>query len=232
MGIAKANRRRKAPVRKRTKRVLTGKRKRTPAEPIPVDIDWFRARLKDRNITQRSLAAALKKDAAVLTRILQGKREFEASDVAVIAELLQENTDEVLRRLGAPVVARGVRIAGKITPDGRVSTVSARKGALMHSIDMPANAEALIAETEGGPLGAYNGAAFIYTPTSTDDPAPHECFGRLCIIEADNHLTPLLGTLAKASERGKVTLEVFGSEEKISVSKVHRASAVVAIFLA
>lgn len=214
---------------KKGKDVIGGRKK--TARP-PVDAAWIVARCKELGLTQADLARALRRDSSMITRSLQGARSFDGSDIAGLAQTLQVSTDEIHRRLGHPVPRRGVIVAGKITGDAKVSTVSARKGATVRNLELPPDAEAYVAETEGTALEPYHGATFVVSAMDARNPAPFEAFGRLCIVEADNNLVPYLGTLSKASTRAAVRLTLFGTGGVVTVREVHRASPVLAIFFA
>lgn len=202
---------------------------RPKASRPTADFEWIKHRCAELGLTQADLARALRRDSSMITRSLQGSRAFDGNDIAGLASALQVSTDEVHRRLGHPVPSAGVVIVGKITGDAKVSTVSARKGGRVRAIDIPAGAEAYVAETHGSPLEAFAGAHFIAAAVNHDAPVPPDSFGRLCIVEADVHLVPMLGTLGKATQRGHVMLTLFGSGEQITVQHVHRASPVLAI---
>lgn len=205
-------------------------RGRKPTPRGVVDAAWIVTRCKELGLTQADLARALRRDSSMITRSLQGGRAFDGADIAGLAATLQVSTDEIHRRLGHPVPSRGVVVAGKITGDAKVSTVSARKGALVRSLELPPDAEAYIAETEGTPLEEYHGACFVVAAMDARQPAALEAFGRLCVVEADDLLVPLLGTLGKAPSRAGVRLTLFGTNETMNVKKVHRASPVLAIY--
>lgn len=202
---------------------------RPKANRPAIDFEWIKQRCAELGLSQADLARALRRDSSMITRSLQGSRTFDGNDIAGLASALRVTTDEVHRRLGHPVPATGVTVAGKITSDARVSTVSARKGGKVRPLDIPPLAEAYVAETKGGPLEPYDKAQFIIAPTDPETPAAPDAFGRLCVVEADDHLTPFLGTLGKAATRGQVLLTLFGTGETLTVHRIHRATPVLAI---
>lgn len=208
------------------------KRRGRPAPTrIQIDADWFRDRIEQLRLSHREVAAALMRDPAILSRTLAGGREFDARDVVNLAQVLRVSADEILQHMGYEVAQSGVPVVGRITPDGRISHITTRRGQTI-TAQVGLGSQALIFECPSGPLQPYHGAAVVYTPPSDDIPVPPDAIGRLCIVEADDHVTPVLGTLARASERGRVRLTVFGTGEEMSVSKLHSASMISAIFLA
>lgn len=212
-------------------RTMSTTRGRPKSEPMELDVDWIKERLRELNLKQADLAAALGRNPSLITRSLQGARAFDARDVVELSRVLKVSTDEILRRIGYDVATRGAPIVGKLMGTGQVSPVGARRGLAARSLDFPANAEAIIAETEGSPLAGYHGATFVVEGVNESNPAPMGNVGKLCVVEADEHLVPYVGTLGKGP-RGAATLEVLGTGEKLTVHRVHRASAVLAIVFA
>lgn len=202
---------------------------RPPKERLKIDSDWFNDRLKARGLSQRAAAQIIGRHASVFTRSLKGTRRFDVDDIVSLRSVLQCSSDDILRRLGYPVESYGVPIIGKITSDGRVSTVTGRKGGTVSIPDMPADARAYVVEADGGTLAAYANAAFIVQEGPAGATIKPEVFGRLCIVEADPHITPVLGVLGKAPQRGAVALTLFQSSEVIQLQKIHRCSEVLAI---
>jgi transcriptional regulator with XRE-family HTH domain len=213
-------------------RPLGGKGGRPPRTPIKPNREWFKELLSHQHMTQAQLAAAINRHSSVLSKSLKGERRMDLDDVVGISNTLGVSPDDVIANLGYSVQPRGVPIVGKVTGEGRVSTVTARKGVLFRALQMPPDAEALVLETEGSKLAAYNGAVVVYMKTSSETPVPPDSIGRLCVVEADDHLVPILGVLKRAPQRNAVLLEVFGTGTEMTVHKLHRASIVLAIFMA
>lgn len=209
---------------------MAGARGRPRKEVLTPDIDWFKRQFRGAGLNQKEIALAIGRHAAVLTRSLKGERRFDLDDVVKLANTLKVPLDEVAKRLGYVFEARGIPIVGKVTGDGKVSQVTSRKGGFIATSDFPLDAVAYVAETEGSPLSPYNGATFV--TASGAGPAAPDVVGRLCIVEADEHLVPMLGILGKAASRGAVTLTIFGTGETFTLKTVHRASIVLAILFA
>lgn len=206
---------------------MPGVRGRPRKELLTPDIDWFKRKFRSIGLNQKEIAQAIGRHAAVLTRSLKGERRFDLDDVVKLANTLKVPLDEVARRLGYIFEARGTPIVGKVTGDGKVSQVTSRKGGFVATSDFPLDAVAYVAETEGSALAPYHGATFV-TASGTGPAAP-DVIGRLCIVEADDYLVPMLGLLGKAPSRGAVSLTVFGTGETFTLKAVHRASIVLAI---
>lgn len=204
-------------------------RRRRPKEPLSIDSAWFNDRLRARGLSQRAAASIIGRHASIFSRSLKGARRFDVDDIVSLRSVLQCSSDEILRRLGYPVESQGVPIVGKITSDGRISTVTGRKGGQVSLPDMPADAKAYVVEADSGALAAYADAAVIVQEGPAGGTVKPEVFGRLCIVEADPHLTPVLGVLGKAPQRGSVALTMFQTAEAIQLQKIHRCSEVLAI---
>lgn len=203
-------------------------RGRPRSEKKTIDAVWMKARMDAVGIRSfAELSRGLGIDKAMMSKSLSGERVFSVKDVARMADTLKTSTDEVMRRLGYDVPKIGVPFVGKVMPDGRVSAVAARKGQQFYVQDAPPGAQALLAE---GPPG-YVGAVFLYVPQPAGKPVPLTMLGQLCVVEADNHVTPYLGTIVKGSGRGKLAIDLFGlpPDKKIDIETIHAASPVVSI---
>lgn len=203
---------------------------RPPAERPPVNKKWFDDRIRELKLTQHQVAVAIGKDRSVFNKALSGSRPTTAKEIAGLQRVLKVSAKEILRHLGYPVSEEGVPINGRVMGDGRVAPISARKGETLEISGFPQDAHAYVAETEGTPLSAYDGAVFICRRASTvQGPIPPEAVGRLAVVEADAHIVPMLGTINKVLNRGAVAFTTFGSNERLSLQKVHRVEIVLAI---
>lgn len=207
------------------------KRGRPQNPKLAIDQQWFSQRMKERGIKYLSdLGSEIGLTKSLITKTMtSGTRLPTASDVAGLAVALRVPTDEVMRRLGYKVHQTGIPIVGRITTDGRISPIIAKRGSLFKTDDVPLTAEALVAEVDSGPLAFVNGATFVYLPSPQTAAVPPSAMGRLCIVEADSHLTPFLAILSNVTIRSGATLHGFGTHEKITVRQVHRASPVLSI---
>lgn len=207
-----------------------GKGGRPPVNRPRPDKEWFDSRIKELGLTQEAIAAELGKDRSVLNRKIAGTRPVDSADVAGLHRVLRVSAREILKRLGYRVAPEGVPVVGKVMGDGRVSPVTSRKGIILDIAGYPHDAHAYVAETDGTPLSAYDGAAFICRAApATGMVVPPEAVGRLAIVEADAYPLPMLGTVHKVLSRGTVAFTVFGTAERMSLQKVHRVECVLAI---
>jgi len=201
-------------------------------EPRQIDKDWFRQQWKAVGLkSQAQLARIIGRDPSLFTRSIQGERSFNIDDLAGLANALGARSDEVMRRLGYDIDPQKIPYVGKIIAEGKVSTVSAQKGLSAALPNFPAGTVAYTVDVASGPLAAYNGAAFLCVPCPAG-PVSADLVGRLCVVEADNQLTPVLGVLGKGPSRGSVTLEVFGTSEVLTLQRVHRCGEIRAIIFA
>jgi transcriptional regulator with XRE-family HTH domain len=63
-----------------------------------MDKDWFRDRLRAANLTTEDVARALRRDRAVVSRILNGRQKPSLEQAQIIADLFGVDVGEVLRR--------------------------------------------------------------------------------------------------------------------------------------
>lgn len=214
-------------------RVAEEKRKkagRPPREKLNVDKKWFDDRMRDLKLTQSAVAVAIGRDRTVLNRALAGTRTPTGQEIAGLHRVLKASAREILKRLGYQVAQEGVPVVGKIMGDSKISTVTARKGVVLDIAGFPHDAHAYVAETEGTPLSAYEGAAFVCQIAPVGQtPVPPEAVGRLAVVEADAHPLPMLGTVNKVLSRGSVAFTLFGTNERLSLQKVHRVEVVLGI---
>jgi hypothetical protein len=200
-------------------------------KPVEFDGEWFRARMRELNVSGRQLAAQLQRDPALVSRSLAGERTFDARDVVGLAQILEVSPEEILVRMGFTVGCFGVPIIGRVLGDGRVSTVTPRKGELVANVKTAREARALVVEADKGDFAPYNGAAFVYTPDPAT-PVPVTAFGRLCVVECDEEIVPILAVVGRADSRGRSRLTVFATGEEKTAVKVHSAAPIVKIVMA
>jgi len=193
--------------------------------PFNLDTDWFDARMRDLRIgSWAELARLIGIDKAMLNKSKKGDRIFTVKDVAGLASKLEVSADEIMRRIGYSTSERTVMVVGRVLPDGRISAAGSRKGELQNVPDAPPGAVALTCDGIPG----YNEAVFIYVPEKSGKPVPLTVFDQLSVVEADEHLTPLLGTPIKMS-KNRLAIKLFGSGDRIEVEKLHSAAPIVSI---
>ncbi|WP_340646515.1 helix-turn-helix transcriptional regulator [Phenylobacterium sp.] len=88
------------------------------------DTGWFDARLAERGLSRRVMAAAAGMSEADLTLVFKDQRELSAAEVAAFAELLGAAPAEIARQAGVstPVPGGG--------PEARFSSLERRVAAL------------------------------------------------------------------------------------------------------
>ena len=88
------------------------------------DASWFDAKLAQRGLSRRVMAAAAGMSEAELTLVFKDQRELSADEVAAFAELLGEPAAEIARQAGisTPVPGR--------SPEERIGALERRVAAL------------------------------------------------------------------------------------------------------
>ena len=88
------------------------------------DAAWFDAKLAQRGLSRRVMAAAAGMSEAELTLVFKDQRELSADEVAAFAELLGEPAAEIARQAGVstPVPGR--------SPEERIGALERRVAAL------------------------------------------------------------------------------------------------------
>lgn len=91
------------------------------------DAEWFDARLAERGLSRSVMAAAAGMGEADLALAFKDQRELSAAEVAVFAELLGEQADEVASRAGisTPVPSRADPQARIVALERRVAALEA-----------------------------------------------------------------------------------------------------------
>lgn len=171
-----------------------------------IDKNWFLSRMKRRDLTQRKAAKALGMDPGQMSRLLNGKRKMQLTEVPGFAKLLGEASPDVISAAGINMrsnkVAEGeMAIVGRVDSAGTVHMEAKPIGAIpdQHGCD---NAVALRFESALTPLDPVDGWYVIVTekPVSTDEAVGHMA---LCEME-DGSLR--LCWLRKGYEPGRFRL--------------------------
>lgn len=74
-----------------------------------MDPEFFRERLKARNVKHVSLAAALGVDRSVVSKILSGERKVKVEEVAPLAQILGVSIDEVIEHAGLAAASEAAK---------------------------------------------------------------------------------------------------------------------------
>lgn len=107
---------------------------------------FFRARLRDRDISQRKLASLLKLDPASISLMLRGQRRMQPAEAQQIADILGLSVVEVMREAGMPIKdgRAQVPIAGSVEASGRITLMPAGTHELTAApVDVPLDGYAL-----------------------------------------------------------------------------------------
>jgi len=98
------------------------------------DAPWFDAKLAERGLSRRVMAAAAGMSEADLALVFKDQRELSAEEVAVFAELLGEPAAEIARQAGVstPVPGQGAE-ARLAALERRVATLEAELARLRRS---------------------------------------------------------------------------------------------------
>ena len=179
--------------------------KANPNPKYPIDKKWFVAKLQEKEITQRKMAAALGVDPASVSVLLSGNRRLQLAEAEVIAQLLNEPVVDVLRHAGVSVEAgsaESVPIVGWIDDENVVHfkrpatgqrTVEAPPG-------VPSGCVALRYETQNT-LGSRDGWLIFFVPGSVVDV---DALGRWSVVDVDGKT--VLRVINRGHSRGSYKL--------------------------
>lgn len=67
---------------------------------------------------------------------------------------------------------------------------------------------------------------FVYAPIEGNGPVSPLVLGRICVLEIEGMLMPVLGVPGRGAERGKMTVTVFVTGEKLTAEHLLSASPV------
>lgn len=191
-----------------------------------IDREWFEAQLRQSGRRKWAVVAReIGMEKSMVSRSLKGERAFTVRDIVGLASMFNTTPTEICKRIGYPIEKRGVPLVGTVRDDGKVSLVTAKKNEVFETVSPPPNASAIVGSMQSSDLQAYNGATFVFAPSEQ----PLAAFGQLCVVEAEGHLTPYLGTIVKGKDRNRVALELFGGKERIELEGVHLVSPVITI---
>lgn len=91
------------------------------------DRDWFMARLAERGLNQRVLAAAAGMSEAEIVLVFKDQRELSAEEVGIFADLLGAPAAEIADRAGisTPVPGQGDLVGRVLSLEKRVAALEA-----------------------------------------------------------------------------------------------------------
>jgi len=180
-----------------------------------VDTQWFRDRLRERDMSVRQLGRDMGWDAATASNALQGKRKIRPDEVAKLAGCLRVSPTKVMVALGVPADPYiMIPVVGVVRGDGSVNIDTAKP--IDHAEvpdDTPPDSAALVGQTAGGSatLACFDGALFVVGPMGS----PDHCVGRLAVAGGR------IGHLRQGLKRGsyRVSPMAGGESEDAKIDK-------------
>ena len=149
----------------------------------PINTEWFRDKLAEKQLSQRGLAKLMGLDAAAISLMLRGKREMRIAEAALIANFLGVSTEEVIAHVGpAKHEPSPVPIIGIINGNGRVQWRDSLGEVPRPVGELPINVAAIQCRTAGTNLD-YMDRWVLFIPEPHDDGQVRaECIDRLSIV--------------------------------------------------
>lgn len=168
-----------------------------------INTAWFKARLKDKGMSQRKLAKMLELDPASVSLTLRGKRELKMEEAVAVATLLGQPLDEVLLHAGVRPPKEGkymVKVGGSIDGTGTVHLNGARGERLVIAPPgLPESACALRYQTAMSTAEVMDGWIAYAAPGGSVDPS---AIGRLCLVQVGNKGPLVLGVVMRGYSTG------------------------------
>lgn len=174
---------------------------------------WFQDRLRDKRLSQRSLAKLLNMDASSLSLLIHGKRRMRVEQAAEIARLLGVPVSDVMRQAGAdiretsgtPVAASSIPIVGWADDSGRAKldwSTTANRYDLESGF--PPTAVAIQWRTAQTRASIWDGWLMITLPPR--EPESGEMMDRYCVVGIKGTGETLIRTVRRGYTPGRFTL--------------------------
>jgi transcriptional regulator with XRE-family HTH domain len=176
-----------------------------------VDRDWFRARLSDIKMSQRSLAKHLCLDPAAITLMLRGERRITSVEAQEIAALLAVPVTEILRRAGVDVRddVRKVPLNAYLGPDADIEAFDDGDHEFVEApADVPGGSYAVQVRDHTSP---HDGWVMII---SGDKAEPARLLDRACACGTEDGKV-FTGIIKKGYKRGKFNLVITATKPRI-----------------
>ncbi len=193
--------------------------------PGTVNTKWFRARLEDRQLSQRDVARQLNRHPSAVSLMLQGKRRMQITEATALATLLGVPLDSVLDAAGLdlPAPSRAlVPLVGWADLSGDVHrpdrTLDGPKK-VERPVEMPDGTSAVRFQNAGG----LSGWAAYFVPSDIIDP---HAVGRLSIAETVEGKR-LMGVLSRSLDSGRWSVSALCGARKHDRLKLKWACPVV-----
>lgn len=187
---------------------------------MSIDGNWFRAKMKERQVTQQKLGKRLGIGHEQISRMLKGARRLRIDEVDIVADALGCSPREVLKRAGLSEIdelAEGhVRLSGVIDSSGIVAFSD-----MEDLVPAPPDARAdevvaLVADTAGTPMAEFDRWVLYATKRPSIDVAE-----RLCLVtikgEEDR---PVIAWVYRSLRRGEYSIKTIAGERR-NYLKIH-----------
>lgn len=183
-----------------------------------INTAWFRAKLEDRQMSQRTLARIVGIDSSAMSLMLRGRRRMTVEEAGKIAQVLGVAAEEVLRNAGAELSAtRGagtVKVAGWIDENGQVNDGRPLGPVVVESPPGLMASDCVALRIQSG--DQLDGWLLYYRPGNV---VSLEVLGQMCIVElADGRR--LLRSVQRGYEPGFYTLSGWASGGRENVRLV------------
>lgn len=182
-----------------------------------IDNEWFASRLKDQNMSLRSLAKNLGMDPSAVSRTLSGQRKMQMEEARQIANFLRVPVSDVMSHAGVSIAPNGapnrIMLAAVITEDGLLDRLLAPK-TLPHAlierahaaISKAGNGRIIAAQIRAsdGPLGLWDDAVVLFMPTEIVEP---DAIGTLAIYRRRDTDKQGIARLLRARKTGEALIQ-------------------------
>ena len=167
-----------------------------------MNTEWFRERLKERKLSQRSLARLLELDPAAVSLLMRGLRRMSNEEAHAIATILNVATTEVMRQAGVQVTDDVVRVKvmGYINRNHVVTLYPPKTHeSVVGPADCPHGTYAMRRQSPGDILDGW----LYFVNGSEDDPKAQ--LHHFCVVAIENG-EQLLATLKPGYRAGTFNL--------------------------
>lgn len=177
-----------------------------------MDTNWFKEKLADKKLSQRTLAKMIEIDQAAVSLMFRGKRRMTPHEAHQISTILGVPILEIMRRAGIDV-----------TDDVNKAPIAAHMDHTGAVVAMPSGTHDIVLSPGDCPLGTYaiqvrahsstkDGWLLFVTPTQSD---PREHYDQLCAC-ATKTGKQLMGIVRRGYRRDTHNLIVWPSDETLS----------------
>lgn len=186
-----------------------------PIDLLMINTDWFRDRLRNLKMSQRTLAKMMEIDPASVSYMLKGTRKMSMDEAKRIGDIFLVPVTEVMRQAGIEVLddVRKIPINGHMNNDYEITLLP--KGThdmVIGPADLPAKSYAIQSRCAGEPKDGW--LSYI----SGEQLQPNELLDRYCVCSmADG--TIMMATLKRGYKSGTFNLLVSPHIKRILENK-------------